>query len=1184
MDSSKAVNPRARGCSVFYLLMKPVWGVWLGAVLYLSSGNLPLAAQPASGAGGANCLILSAEGKVEVAIKGKTAWAAGTTNQVLHPGDRIRTGLRSRATLRWSDLSVLRVDQLTTMEIAPPEKPGGKAELDLKSGASYLFSREKPSEIQFRTPAGSGAIRGTEFNLAVAENGRTEMTLLDGAVDLKNDRGAITLKGGEQGTVEPNQPPAKTAVVDAMSIIQWALYYPAVVDPDEVGLSTAEKDALSASLQAYRQGDLLQALKSYPDNRPPGSEAERVFHAALLLAVGQVAQAESDLGGVSSASGPANAIREVIAVAKGQHLDNLTEPTSASEYLARSYTMQSRSKLTAALEAAGAATAKSPDFGAAWVRVAELEFGFGRTAKALAALKKGLELSPRNADGLALQGFVMIAAGKNTEGMASFDQAIAADGALANAWLGRGLLKIHNGRIKEGRADLQVAATLEPRRAVLRSYLGKAFADAGDQTHAQKELALAKELDPNDPTAWLYSALLLEEENRVNEAASDLEHSKDLNRNRSVFRSSLLLDQDQAVRSANLAAIYRDDGMFDVSVQEASRAVSSDYANASAHQFLASSYSYLSDPKYVNLRYETATFSEYLMANLLAPPGGGELAQNISQQEYSRLFNTDHLGFYSDSLYASHGDYSETASQYGVVGNTSYSLNGLFDSQRGYRPNNGLTNWTFSAQLRQQLTPQDSLYFEASSYDQKSGDLAQYYNQSQASQTEGVTERQTPNLIAGYHHEWAPGLHTLALAGRFDDTLTIGDTAPNLLFLRTFDNIFTGTTNTSVINPPFYSLNYERKLTAYDAELQQFWQTDQQTLIVGGRYQYATFETESDLDRNFVGTTPITRQSVDPHLNRYSAYAYDYWQVLDPLQLTGGVVYDRLHYPQNIDTSPITSDEATTSRVSPKAGFVWTPWKDTAFRGIYSRSLGGESLDSSVRLEPTQIGGFNQAYRSLIPESVEGLVPGTRFETFGLGWDQKFDTRTYLVLNGQLLKSYAGRTVGVLTNSNIFAPIADSPSSAHQSLNYQEHSLSLSLNQLAGDCFAFGARYVLTEAELDGQFTDIPTAAPGVPNQDVAATLHQVWLYGIFNHPCGWFAELDGVWSSQSNHGYAGTEPGDHFWQLDLFGGYRLWHRRVEARVGVLNVTDRNYQLNPLTLYNELPRERTFVAELKLFF
>ena len=36
--------------------------------------------------------------------------------------------------------------------------------------------------------------------------------------------------------------------------------------------------------------------------------------------------------------------------------------------------------------------------------------------------------------------------------------------------------------------------------------------------------------------------------------------------------------------------------------------------------------------------------------------------------------------------------------------------------------------------------------------------------------------------------------------------------------------------------------------------------------------------------------------------------------------------------------------------------------------------------------------------------------------------------------------------------------------------------------------------------------------------------------------------------------------------------------------VGVLNITDRDYRLNPLTLYAELPRERTAVVSVKINF
>jgi hypothetical protein len=36
--------------------------------------------------------------------------------------------------------------------------------------------------------------------------------------------------------------------------------------------------------------------------------------------------------------------------------------------------------------------------------------------------------------------------------------------------------------------------------------------------------------------------------------------------------------------------------------------------------------------------------------------------------------------------------------------------------------------------------------------------------------------------------------------------------------------------------------------------------------------------------------------------------------------------------------------------------------------------------------------------------------------------------------------------------------------------------------------------------------------------------------------------------------------------------------------VSVLNIFDQDYRLNPLTLYTELPRERTLAVSLKFYF
>jgi tetratricopeptide (TPR) repeat protein len=1128
-------------------------------------------------------VLLTLEGKVEVSPAAGAVWTLGRTNQVLKVGDRLRTGVRSRATVRLSNKSVLRVNELTTLKIQTPPQASNAPLLDLQSGSTYFFSREKPADVQFRTPLASGAIRGTEFNLAVAEDGRTVLSLLDGLVSMNNTRGEIDLKTGDQGIVEPGKPPTKTAVINAINIIQWCLYYPGVVDVDELGLSTDVQQSLSASLTAYRQGDLLQALANYPAGRTADSDSERVYYAALQLAVGQVDQTEAQLKELKNPSPLAEALREVIAAVKFQTWNRSSAPTLATESVAESYYLQSRSQLEAALTAAKAATAKSPQFGFAWARVAELEFSFGRTSQALEALEKALQFSPRNAQAISLNGFLLAARNQIAEAESAFDEAIAVDPALGNAWLGRGLCRIRQGRAEPGRQDLQVAAALEPNRSILRSYLGKAFSNEGNAALARKELGLAERLDPNDPTSWLYSALLNQQQNQVNEAVRDLEKSQDLNDNRSVFRSKLLLDQDRAVRSANLAAIYRDAGMNDVSVREASRAVNSDYASYSAHLFLANSYDALRDPKLLNLRYETPWLSELLVANLLAPVGAGSLSQYVSQQEYSKLFERDRLGVSSLTEYLSSGTWHQSGSEFGTLGDSSYAVDIDHFLDSGRRPNNDFESLSLSARFKQQLTPQDSVYVEAQYNNYESGDVRQVYNQAtDGSATLRVKETQKPNFYIGYHHEWNPGSHTLLLAGRLQDTLNQDDPAATILTLNKGTN-----GQVTAVTPRNFGLNYERQLEAYSVELQQIWQPKRHTVVAGARFQTGWVDTGAELRRDPTLFPPIygnppSSQQLETELQRFDVYAYDYWNLIDSLQLTAGVSYDRLDYPRNSEVPPLSNEQVTKDRISPKAGLIWTPLKDTIVRGLYTRSLGGVFYDNSVRLEPTQIAGFNQAFRSLIPESVVGLVPGSKFETFGAAVDQKFKTGTYLSVVGEILNSEAERTVGVFDFAPPTTPAALSGTREH--FDFRERTLTVTLNQLIRENVAVGASYRLSDADLVDNFVDIPVSANPGARRDLSATLHQVNLFVRFNYQSGLFSQFDTVWSQQSNRGYSPDIPGDDFWQFNVYVGYRFLQRRAELKFGLLNFTDQDYQLNPLTLYSELPRERTLAASFKFYF
>ena len=692
------------------------------AGVFVFSPLLSNAQQPAGTA-----VLVSVEGTVELLTAASTNWMTAGVGTKINVGDQLRTGPHSRATVRLSNLSVLRIGELMSYEIEPPHAPNAKPTLNLKSGSAYFFSRDRPQEVRVRTPTVTGAIRGTEFNISVANDGRTVVTMIDGQVELTNSFGSVALNGGEQGVAEAGRAPVRTAVLNAVNVIQWNLYYPGVLDLSELDLNAGERGQLAESLAAYQRGELLEALKKYPADHQPESPADHLYLGALLLSVGLVDQTASHLEAAASGGGNnpalANALRELITAVKFENWKSSGTPALATEFLAESYYQQSRVNLPAALTAARKAAEKSPAFGFAWERVAELEFSFGRTDAALEALDKSLALAPRNPQALALRGFLLAAQNRITAAQQQFDDAIAIDGSLGNAWLGRGLCKIRRGQSEAGRADLEVAAALEPNRAILRSYLGKAFGQVYDDARANHELELARKFDPNDPTSWLYSALLHQQENRINEAIRDLEKSQELNDNRSVYRSRMLLDQDAAVRGANLAGIYSDAGMDDVSVREATRAVNYDYANYSAHCFWPTATTNCAIPNQINLRYETPWLSEYLIANLLAPVGAGTLSQNVSQQEYSRLFQHDGFGIASSTEYLSRGAWTQSGSQYGTFGNFGYAVDTFYRSDNGQAPNNDLEQLTVSTQLKYDVTPRDSVFAQAIYYDASGGDL-----------------------------------------------------------------------------------------------------------------------------------------------------------------------------------------------------------------------------------------------------------------------------------------------------------------------------------------------------------------------------------------------------------------------------------------------------------------------------
>lgn len=1147
--------------------------------------------------------IVELRGNVELLPYGALTWVLTQTNQPLFPRDRLRTRANSSVGLLLSDRSVLRFAAESEMEILPENSDGQG--LQLLQGVLSFFHRDRPGRIRVIAGGALAGVEGTEFVMAASaatNSARTTLSVIDGLVRFENAGAALRLTNGQQAVALPGLPPRQTAGFNAKNLLQWCFYYPAVLDLADLPWTDAEKHDLAASLAAYRAGNLPRALQQYPPNRSPRTDAERVYLASLLLSMGQVDPAESNLQAlVAKSPGDrpqrlATALRTLMAAVKRQARPPPLAGALPSEWLAQSYYEQSiggPNALARALDAAKQAAAQSPDFGFAWERMAELEFSFGRANLAQADLKHALQLSPQNAQARALNGFLLAARNETRAAIASFNDALALDDVLANAWLGRGLCRIRTGNLQGGREDLLIAAAMEPQRAALRSYLGKAFGDAGDDHRASHELDIAKRLDPNDPTAWLYSALLNEDNYRFNEAVRDLEKSQELNDNRSVYRSSLLLDQDRAVRSANLARIYDEAGLADVAPHEAARAESADYANYSAHLFLANSYDQLLAASPFDLRYQTPAFNEYLLASLLGPADGQMLAQPVSQQEYTRLLDRDTVGFSSGSQYLSRGAFDQYAAQYGTLKNSSYAVESAYAWDPGQTPNGSQETLQFSAKLKQMLTPDDGLFFQIIDFHQDTGDISQHYDPNQADLTYKTRERQDPSILVGLDHRWSDTQRTLFLTGIFKDSLSVTDSfGPTHLLANLFGN-----TPPYEFKPFNVADQFEDRLLIESFELQHIATFSQVQFVGGLRFQDGTYHLSNDqsfLRANLLATSSsdsflfpfppatLASQSFEVNSLRLTPYLYGYWHLTPQLALIGGLEYDYQTLPANELFAPLSDQEKTQRQLSPKAAFIWTPDSQTTFRAAYSQSLGGANLDQSLRLEPTQLAGFTQTYGNLMPESLVGGIGGARFETADVALERRFGFGTYLTLAAELLHSTASQSEGTLARQAFTG--GGYLTQETQQLAYQERSLDFSVHQLLGNWFSVGARYRLTGAHLNSSFPQINPALRSGTSAEFGGTLNLLNLDASFQHPSGVFARAEGQWWGQHLSDQLAGLPGDSFWQVNLEAGYRSPRRHFEISVGLLNATGQDYRLHPINLYPDLPRARTLALTVRFNF
>lgn len=902
--------------------------------------------------------FVSVEGAVELERSGKKERQPASLASALCQDDMIYVGANSRAALALVNDAVLRLDQNTVMrlvDVAP--QPQKRSLLELIIGSFKSFSRP-PRTFAVNTPYLNGLIEGTEFAMRV-EGDSAMTTVYEGKVTTSNERGKLTLKRGESALAKAGQAPQSYVLVNPRDAVQWTLHYPPVFAALGGGGQKAS-DAFPVVQHAFelaQRGDIPGALDLM--ERVPQEERNAQYHvyrASLLLNVGRVPEARADLDSALAKdpkAGLAYALRAIVAIVRNEPARGLADAEkavalsrSSAARIALSYAQQAAFRIEEARDTMLSATREFPQDALAWARLGELWLMLGDRHRAEEVAGRALKLAPDSARAQLVFGYVALAAFKNLEAKTAFDRAIALESSDPLAHFGLGLARISDGQLTEGRRELEAAVALGSSNSLMRAYLGKAYFEERRYPLDEQQYDIAEELDPKDPTAYLYEGILKQSVNRPVEALKDIETSIAANDNRAVYRSRQLLDKDQAARGISLARVYNDLSFTQLGIKESAMSLATDPTNAAAHRFLSDTYRMVR-------RQEISRVSELLQAQLMQDvninpiqPSVAETNLNIFTaggpgtagfDEYTPLFERNQMRFYGTGLGGTNDTFGGEAVMAGVYDRFSVSGGAFSYDTQGWRPNSDLRHKIYNFFAQAALTPEVNVQGEFRHRSSTNGDLLQNFDRNDF----------VPDLRRQFDETTA----------RFGARIS-PDVANNFLFSFIYSSRREKGkyTDYDIFPNPFFQIDFQnRPLTdekAYQVEGQYLYQQENFNVIAGTAYarvdQNITTEIQSFF--NGVPADSFVGERFSPAIQDYRGYVYSNFKLPRPVTWTVGASYASYHEPT-----------LNLSELNPKLGVQWDITDTLRLRGAFFRGI-KPALASNRTIEPTQIAGFNQFF------------------------------------------------------------------------------------------------------------------------------------------------------------------------------------------------------------------------------
>lgn len=473
--------------------------------------------------------VVSITGKGELRQADKQDWGVVKTQQDLFGGDFVRTGDLSQMAILFIDNTQIRLNQNSQLQIKSlADAAGGATTVKLNSGRAW--SQIKPqtggdglakAKVSMETPSATMSIRGTDWEVEVGPDGKTQLVVLSGEVDMGNAHGAIRVGRNEAAVAEVGKAPVKIVLASPESRVQWVTAYRSEAPRylAAAGGEAPRHPALVAAAEALRAGQLAEAgthLKQVPEGWPKalmeadilamsGSLDEAIARSRAAVAMGPAAMPRAHLAGLLLMTGQNRDAAEARALLaetlKGQ-------PEATEAWLAEGRRARFEGEAPRSQAAYGRAGELAPTEARAWQGLGVVASEREDVPRARGLLTRAAELDRTDATTFGELGTLESFANRFEAAEAAFAQALALRPDDYVALTGRGILRLKEGRTEEALEDFLRAGLMEPRYARARLYTGVAYYQLERPSRALEEFAKAAELDQKDPLPHLMASMV----------------------------------------------------------------------------------------------------------------------------------------------------------------------------------------------------------------------------------------------------------------------------------------------------------------------------------------------------------------------------------------------------------------------------------------------------------------------------------------------------------------------------------------------------------------------------------------------------------------------------------------------------------------------------------------------------